>query len=94
MVIIIYKISVRNLFFKIIFSCHNIHIESKENASNSFDQLCINYVNEQFQQFFTQRVLNEEKEWYEKEKIDVPFVPFFDNCGIIGIVARKTSKLI
>lgn len=55
-----------------------------ENIPSSFDQLCINYVNESVQQFFVQRILCVEKEWYDKESIDVPFVPFFDNCVIIG----------
>lgn len=58
--------------------------ESKKDVPNSFDQLCINYVNEHVQQFFIQRILRREKEWYDKEKIDVPFVPFLDNYGIIG----------
>lgn len=60
------------------------NIETKEHAPNSFDQLCINYVNEEFQQFFIQRSLKEEKQWYDKEKFEFPSIPFLDNCDIIG----------
>lgn len=59
-------------------------IESNLHGPNTFDQLCINYVNEKFQQFFIQRVLIREKQWYDKERLDAPFVPFLDNCDIIG----------
>lgn len=52
--------------------------------ANNFDQLCINYVNENFQHLFVERMLIDEKIWYEKDGLDVPFVPFFDNTDILG----------
>lgn len=58
--------------------------------ANNFDQLCINYVNERFQHLFIERMLIEEKIWYEKDGLDVPFVPFFDN----GDILRKVSQCI
>lgn len=30
-------------------------------------------------------MLLKEKKWYESQKLDVPFVQFFDNYHIIGI---------
>lgn len=71
----------------VIFLFVYFRIESNLHDPNTFDQLCINYVNEKFQQFFIQRVLIREKQWYDKERLDVPFVPFLDNCDIIGKAA-------
>lgn len=57
---------------------------------NSFDQLCINYINERFQQYFIELMLKREKQWYDREGLDVPFVPFFDNSHIIGMKSYST----
>lgn len=58
--------------------------ESRDNGVNTFDQLCINYVNEKLQNLFIQLILIKEREYYDKEKLDIPFVPFFDNSHIVG----------
>lgn len=55
------------------------------NMDNSFDQLCINYTNERFQHYFVDSMLVKERQWYDSQQLDVPFVPFFDNSQIIGI---------
>lgn len=62
----------------------------KTKSDNSFDQICINYTNERLQHLFIDLVLQREKHYYDAEKLDVPFVPFFDNGCIIG---RKNSIL-
>lgn len=31
-------------------------------------------------------MLSKEKQWYDSQSVDVPFVQFFDNAGIIGKV--------
>lgn len=54
------------------------------NMDNSFDQMCINYTNERFQHYFVDIMLVKEKQWYDSQKLNVPFVPFFDNSPIIG----------
>lgn len=51
---------------------------------NTFDQLCINYTNERMQNFFIKIMLAKEKEWYNSQSLDVPFVQFLDNAHIIG----------
>lgn len=54
------------------------------NRDNSFDQLCINYSNERFQQYFFDVMLVKEKECYGSQGLDIPFIPFFDNFHIVG----------
>lgn len=70
--------------FKIINIYFIVYLESRSNCPNTFDQLCINYVNERLQQVFIRHILVHEKEWYDKENLQVPFVPFFDSCDLIG----------
>lgn len=60
-------------------------VECYENQSNCFEQLCINYTNERLQQHFVQKMLTIEEEWYSKDGLDVPKIPFFDNIDIIGL---------
>ena len=46
---------------------------------NSFEQLCINYVNEKLQQIFIELTLNAEQIEYESEGIAWTPIPFFNN---------------
>lgn len=57
-------------------------------AHNTFDQLCINYVNERLQQFFIQKVLLDEKQWYEIQGVDFPKIPLFNNYEVVGEFSR------
>lgn len=47
--------------------------------NNSFEQLCINYVNEKLQQIFIELTLRAEQEEYEREGIAWQPIPFFNN---------------
>lgn len=60
-------------------------IEYLTEVNNTFEQLCINYVNERVQSFYVHIKLSEEKQWYVKQGLDVPFVEFFDNSHIVGM---------
>ncbi|XP_031625659.1 myosin heavy chain 95F-like [Contarinia nasturtii] len=51
---------------------------------NTFDQLCINYANERMQEFFIDRTLLKEKQWYDAQELDIDFVSFFNNNHIVG----------
>ena len=54
--------------------------------SNSFEQLCINYVNEKLQQIFIQLTLKAEQKEYEDERIKWTEIDYFDNeivCKLI-----------
>ncbi|KAI1002705.1 Myosin-1 [Podosphaera aphanis] len=55
---------------------------------NSFEQLCINYVNEKLQQIFIQLTLKAEQEEYAREQIQWTPIKYFDNkivCDLIEL---------
>lgn len=54
------------------------------NEGNHFEQLCINYVNEKIQQSFVQLMLRNESDYYAREHLDIPQIPFLDNSCILG----------
>lgn len=56
---------------------------------NSFEQLCINYVNEKLQQIFIQLTLKSEQETYEREKIQWTPIKFFDNKVVCDLIEAK-----
>lgn len=51
--------------------------------TNSFEQMCINMVNERLQYFMNNVVLIQEKKIYESEEIPFEKVDFKDNMNII-----------
>lgn len=61
-------------------------IEFSNQKENTFDQLCINYSNERFQQYFVELMLGREKIWCDSQGLNIPFVPFLDNGQIIGML--------
>ena len=56
---------------------------------NSFEQLCINYVNEKLQQIFIQLTLKTEQEEYEREQIQWTPIKYFDNKVVCSLIEDK-----
>jgi myosin-1 len=56
---------------------------------NSFEQLCINYVNEKLQQIFIQLTLKAEQEEYNREQIQWTPIKYFDNKVVCELIEEK-----
>ncbi|CCF57947.1 hypothetical protein KAFR_0D02990 [Kazachstania africana CBS 2517] len=56
---------------------------------NSFEQICINYVNEKLQQIFIQLTLKSEQEEYAREKIQWTPIKYFDNKVVCDLIEAR-----
>ncbi|TEB38809.1 microfilament motor [Coprinellus micaceus] len=56
---------------------------------NSFEQLCINYVNEKLQQIFIELTLKREQEEYDREQIKWTPIKFFNNKVVCDLIEEK-----
>ncbi|KAJ1672098.1 class II myosin, partial [Coemansia sp. RSA 25] len=56
---------------------------------NSFEQLCINYVNEKLQQIFIELTLKAEQEEYVREKIKWTPIDYFNNKIVCDLIEAK-----
>lgn len=61
---------------------------------NSFEQLCINYANEQLQQFFVRHIFKLEQEEYIKEEISWKRITFKDNQKTLNLLAAKPLNIL
>lgn len=61
---------------------------------NSFEQLCINYANENLQQFFVKHIFKIEQEQYEKEGITWTNINYVDNQEILDVIGLKQMNLL
>lgn len=57
--------------------------------TNSFEQICINYVNEKLQQIFIQLTLRTEQEEYAREQIKWTPIKYFDNKVVCDLIEEK-----
>ncbi|TFK77424.1 myosin-1 [Pluteus cervinus] len=56
---------------------------------NSFEQLCINYVNEKLQQIFIELTLKTEQEEYVREQIKWTPIKYFNNKVVCDLIEEK-----
>ncbi|CAM9119117.1 unnamed protein product, partial [Ectocarpus sp. 8 AP-2014] len=59
-------------------------------ATNSFEQLCINFANEVLQRQFNHHIFEE----YKAEGLDVAAIPFKNNQDIIDLICKKPLGLM
>ncbi|CAM4624535.1 unnamed protein product [Leuciscus chuanchicus] len=62
--------------------------------SNSFEQLCINYANEQLQQFFVKHIFKLEQQEYAREDIVWKNIEFNDNQNTLDVLAIKPLNIL
>src|SRR6266436_8735071 len=56
---------------------------------NSFEQLCINYVNEKLQQIFIELTLKTEQEEYVREQIKWTEIKYFNNKIVCDLIEER-----
>ncbi|XP_037530284.1 unconventional myosin-VIIa [Nematolebias whitei] len=61
---------------------------------NSFEQLCINFANEQLQQFFVKHVFKLEQEEYTRENIIWKHIDYQDNQRTLDVLASKPLNML
>lgn len=61
---------------------------------NSFEQFCINYANENLQQFFVQHIFKLEQEEYNHESINWQHIEFVDNQDALDLIAIKQLNIM
>uniref|UniRef100_A0A8C2IXS6 Myosin IXB n=1 Tax=Cyprinus carpio TaxID=7962 RepID=A0A8C2IXS6_CYPCA len=62
--------------------------------TNSFEQFCINYSNEQLQYYFNQHIFKLEQEEYQAEGITWHNIDYIDNVGCIHLISKKPTGLL
>lgn len=62
--------------------------------NNSFEQLCINYANENLQQFFVRHIFKMEQAEYQNEGINWKNIDFVDNQEILDLIGMKSVNIM
>ncbi|KAH9285959.1 Myosin-VIIa [Echinococcus granulosus] len=62
--------------------------------SNSFEQLCINYANENIQQYFVRHIFKLEQDEYLTEGINWTHIRFRDNHEVLDLIAHQPLNVL
>ncbi|XP_065072621.1 myosin-VIIa-like isoform X2 [Ochlerotatus camptorhynchus] len=62
--------------------------------TNSFEQLCINFANENLQQFFVKHIFKMEQEEYTREGINWTNIDFIDNQDVLDMIGMKALHIM
>ena len=62
-------------------------------ATNSFEQLCINYCNEKLQFHFNEYIFKLEQDEYKSEGIPVDLIEFKDNQPTLDMLEAKATGI-
>lgn len=60
----------------------------------SFEQFCINFANENLQQFFVQHIFKLEQQEYNHEHISWQHIEFVDNQDALDLIATKQLNIM
>uniref|UniRef100_A0A0X3P9S8 Myosin-VIIa n=1 Tax=Schistocephalus solidus TaxID=70667 RepID=A0A0X3P9S8_SCHSO len=63
-------------------------------TKNSFEQLCINYANENIQQYFVRHIFKLEQEEYLAENINWTHINFQDNQEVLDLIAYRPLNIL
>lgn len=63
-------------------------------TENSFEQLCINYANENLHFYFNKHIFKLEQQEYAKEKIEWTTITYTDNFLVINLIAKKPVGIL
>ncbi|CAH8437629.1 unnamed protein product [Dicrocoelium dendriticum] len=61
---------------------------------NSFEQLCINFANENLQQFFVQHIFKQEQEEYLSEGINWNHIDYVDNQNTLDLISLRPMNIL
>ena len=73
----------------------NLCVSTRQDfLENSFEQLCINYANENLQYYFNKHIFKLEQQEYQKECIAWQHITFHDNQPAIDVIAQKPNGIL